>query len=217
MTVWSPIDFLLVKLFLYKRLEFGAFQGTPDITVDDAKQVSILAESPWGEIDPESHVVETSLGELSNSGSREGILTEGDVLVVRDDCGIIQRCPDCRRVLRDGVCPENDAVVEGVDDLRLRFVIDDGLASANVVVGRAASEKFLEQDMASIQTRINTEGSANFVKEIKNKLFGTRLTINGRAIVDDRGIMLLPDTVVETKEDPVSIASEVRETWGVVL
>ena len=71
--------------------------------------------------------------------------------------------------------------------------------------------------MASIQTRINTEGSANFVKEIKNKLFGTRLTINGRAIVDDRGIMLLPDTVVETNEDPVSIASEVRETWGVVL
>ena len=71
--------------------------------------------------------------------------------------------------------------------------------------------------MVSIQTRINNEGSANFVKEIKDKLFGTRLTINGRAIVDDRGIMLLPDSVVEKTEDPVSIASEVRETWGVVL
>ena len=71
--------------------------------------------------------------------------------------------------------------------------------------------------MVSIQTRINNEGTANFVKEIKDKLFGTRLTINGRAIVDDRGIMLLPDIVSEKDDDPVSIASEVRETWGVVL
>ena len=217
MTVWSPVDISPGQVVSVQEARIRAYQGTPDITVDDAKQVTILAESPWGEIDPESHVVETSLGELRNSGSREGILTEGDVLVVRDDCGIIQRCPDCRRVLREGVCPENDAVVEGIDDLRLRFVIDDGLASANVVVGRAASENFLQQDMVSIQTRINNEGSANFVKEIKDKLFGTRLTINGRAIVDDRGIMLLPDSVVEKTEDPVSIASKVRETWGVVL
>jgi len=118
--------------------------------------------------------------------------------------------------LRDGVCTEHD-VVEGVEDLRLRFVIDDGLSSANVVIGRAASEKFLEQDMATIQSRINDEGSSNFVKEIKDKLFGIRIQINGRAIVDDRGIMLLPDSVLEKPNDPVNLASKVRETWGVVL
>ncbi len=216
MTVWSPIELQPGQVVSIQEARIRAFQGTPDITVDDAKQVTILDQSPWGEIDPESHVVETTLGELKNSGSRDGIQTEGDVLVVRDDCGIVLRCPECRRVLREGVCAEHD-VVEGVEDLRLRFVIDDGLASANVVVGRAASEKFLKQDMASIQSRINEEGSGNFVKEISERLFGIRISINGRAIVDDRGIMLLPDSVVEKLDDPVAIAAKVRETWGVVL
>ncbi|MBA45596.1 MAG: hypothetical protein CMB31_03300 [Euryarchaeota archaeon] len=216
MTVWSPIEIQPGQVVSIQEARIRAFQGTPDITVDDAKQVTILDQSPWGEIDPESHVVETTLGELKNSGSRDGIQTEGEVLVVRDDCGIVLRCPECRRVLREGVCAEHD-VVEGVEDLRLRFVIDDGLASANVVVGRAASEKFLHQDMASIQSRINEEGPGNFVREISEKLFGTRILINGRAIVDDRGIMLLPDSVVEKLDDPVAIAAKVRETWGVVL
>ena len=197
--------FFLPKKIYLKCSNLYDFCRTVDNIADDL-----------GEIDPESHVVVITLGELKNSGSRDGIQTEGDVLVIRDDCGIVLRCPECRRVLREGVCTEHD-VVEGVEDLRLRFVIDDGLASANVVVGRAASEKFLQQDMASIQSRINEEGSANFVKEIKEKLFGNRISINGRAIVDDRGIMLLPDSVVEKLDDPVAIAANVRETWGVVL
>ncbi len=216
MTVWSSIDLESGQVVSVQEARIRAFQGTPDITVDDAKQLTILDESPWGELDPESHVVNASLGELRNSGSRDGIQTEGEVLVIRDDCGIVLRCPECRRVLRDGICTEHD-VVEGVEDLRLRFVIDDGLASANVVIGRIAAEKFLGQDMASIQSRINDEGSADFVKEIKNQLFGQRILINGRAIVDDRGIMLLPNSVVVKSDDPVAMASKVRETWGVVL
>ncbi len=216
MTIWSPIELEPGQVVSVQEARIRAFQGTPDITVDDAGQVTILDESPWEKIDPESHVVGISLDELRSSGSRDGIQTEGEVLVVRDDCGIVLRCPECRRVLRDGVCVEHDRV-NGVEDLRLRFVIDDGIATANVVVGRAASEKFLETEMSSVQTRINEEGPSGFVKELQSRLFGQRLSINGRAIVDDRGTMLMADSVIQKSEDAVAIAAEVRERWGVVL
>ena len=216
MTIWSPIELEPGQVVSVQEARIRAFQGTPDITVDDAGQVTILDESPWEKIDPESHVVGISLDELRSSGSRDGIQTEGEVLVVRDDCGIVLRCPECRRVLRDGVCVEHDRV-NGVEDLRLRFVIDDGIATANVVVGRAASEKFLETEMSSVQTRINEEGPSGFVKELQSRLFGQRLSINGRAIVDDRGTMLMADSVIQKSEDAVAIAAEVREKWGVVL
>ena len=216
MTIWSPIELEPGQVVSVQEARIRAFQGTPDITVDDAGQITILDESPWGKIDPESHVVGISLDELRFSGSRDGIQTEGEVLVVRDDCGIVLRCPECRRVLRDGVCVEHDRV-DGVEDLRLRFVIDDGIATANVVVGRAASEKFLETEMSSVQARVNEEGPSGFVKELQSRLFGQRLSINGRAIVDDRGTMLMADSVIQKSEDAVAIAAEVRERWGVVL
>ena len=216
MTIWSPIELEPGQVVSVQEARIRAFQGTPDITVDDAGQVTILDESPWEKIDPESHVVGISLDELRSSGSRDGIQTEGEVLVVRDDCGIVLRCPECRRVLRDGVCVEHDQV-NGVEDLRLRLVIDDGIATANVVVGRAASEKFLETEMSSVQTRVNEEGPSGFVKELQSRLFGQRLSINGRAIVDDRGTMLMADSVIQKSEDAVAIAAEVRERWGVVL
>ena len=216
MTIWSPIELEPGQVVSVQEARIRAFQGTPDITVDDAGQITILDESPWGKIDPESHVVGISLDELRFSGSRDGIQTEGEVLVVRDDCGIVLRCPECRRVLRDGVCVEHDRV-DGVEDLRLRFVIDDGIATANVVVGRAASEKFLETEMSSVQARVNEEGPSGFVKELQSRLFGQRLSINGRAIVDDRGTMMMADSVIQKSEDAVAIAAEVRERWGVVL
>ena len=216
MTVWSPIELESGQVVSVQEARIRAFQGTPDITVDDAAQITILDDSPWEKIDPESHVVEATLGELRINGSRDGIQTEGDVLAIRDDCGIVLRCPECRRVLREGVCADHN-VVEGVEDLRLRLVIDDGLATANVVVGRAASEKFLESDMSTIQSRITEEGASGFVQELQNRLFGQRLSIKGRAIVDDRGTMLMADSIVEKSGDPVAIAAEVRERWGVVL
>jgi len=216
MTVWSPIELESGQVVSVQEARIRAFQGTPDITVDDATQITILDDSPWEKIDPESHVVEATLGELRRNGSRDGIQTEGDVLAIRDDCGIVLRCPECRRVLREGVCADHN-VVEGVEDLRLRLVIDDGLATANVVVGRAASEKFLETDMSTIQSRITEEGASGFVQELQNRLFGQRLSIKGRAIVDDRGTMLMADSIVEKSGDPVAIAAEVRERWGVVL
>tara|TARA_B100000902_G_scaffold176616_1_gene170301 strand:+ start:5531 stop:7201 length:1671 start_codon:yes stop_codon:yes gene_type:complete len=216
MTVWEPIDLVPGEAVLVKDARIRAWQGTPDITVDQASQIESLGEPSWGKIDPAEHVVELHLWELAQGGSRDGISTTGDILVIRDDCGIIQRCPECRRVLRDGVCADHD-VVEGVDDLRFRFVIDDGVATANLLLGRGPTEALTGETMDEIRQRIEDEGRAEFLKGLRERWFGERMRIKGRGIVDDRGVMIMADSAIIEGSDPSVLAAKVRADWGVVL
>ena len=217
MTVWEPIDLVPGDAVLVKDARIRAWQGTPDITVDKATQIESIGEPPWGKIDPAEHVVNLHLWELAQGGSRDGISTAGEILVVRDDCGIIQRCPECRRVLRDGICPDTDEAVEGVDDLRFRFVIDDGVATANLLLGRGPAEALMGKTMEEIRQRIENEGRAEFLRSIREDWFGERMRIKGRGIVDDRGVMIMADSAMIEGSDPSVLAAKVRADWGVVL
>jgi len=79
-----------------------AWQGIPDITIDREDQLTILEETPWeGELDLENLKIEVPLEELVSGPSRVGIVTRGTIVSVREDSGIIMRCPECRRVLRE--------------------------------------------------------------------------------------------------------------------
>ncbi len=217
MTVWEPIDLVPGDAVLVKDARIRAWQGTPDITVDKATQIESIGEPSWGKIDPAEHVVNLHLWELAQGGSRDGISTAGEILVVRDDCGIIQRCPECRRVLRDGICPDTDEAVEGVDDLRFRFVIDDGVATANLLLGRGPAEALIGKTMEEIRQRIENEGRAEFLRSIREDWFGERMRIKGRGIVDDRGVMIMADSAMIEGSDPSVLAAKVRADWGVVL
>jgi len=108
MSAWEELPIEANKLPLTVKLSgvrVRAWQGIPDITVDTAKQVEFLDTPPWDEsINLEDHVVEVELTELTKSSSRVGITTKGTIVSVRDDSGIILRCVECRRVLRDGEC-----------------------------------------------------------------------------------------------------------------
>ena len=104
-SIWSepPFDFestpVVVRL---KGVRVRAWQGIPDITVDNESQIEVLAAAPWGDdVDLANNVVDVALKDLSTGASRVGISTTGTVISIREDSGIIKRCTECRRVLRD--------------------------------------------------------------------------------------------------------------------
>ena len=112
-SIWSepPFDFestpVVVRL---KGVRVRAWQGIPDITVDNESQIEVLAAAPWGDdVDLANNVVDVELSDLSSGASRVGISTTGNVISIREDSGIIKRCPECRRVLRDGECATHGA------------------------------------------------------------------------------------------------------------
>ncbi|MBB70604.1 MAG: hypothetical protein CMB28_05820 [Euryarchaeota archaeon] len=220
-SIWSepPFDFestpVVVRL---KGVRVRAWQGIPDITVDNESQIEVLAAAPWGDdIDLANNVVEVAIKDLSSGASRVGISTTGNVISIREDSGIISRCSECRRVLRDGQCSlPSCSSYEGVDDVRLRMVLDDGHSTISLIVNKIATESLIGMKQEQISSNIVENGSMAFVQELRERLLGRKLKASGRTIVDEQGAMLLSDDVELIEVDSVLAAAELRAKWGVV-
>ena len=221
MSAWEelPIESsdlpVTVKL---KGVRVRSWQGIPDITVDKAVQVEILDSTPWdSSIDLTNHVVEVELSELVNGSSRVGISTKGVVASVREDCGIIMRCTQCRRVLKDGICSETKCdTYSGNQDIRLRLVIDDGKATSSLLINKEATLDLLGTTEKEIVSEVDSNGQMEFVQSLRKKLLGKQVIASGRAIVDDQGAMVLADKTELVDLDPAMLATELRAKWGVV-
>ena len=218
-SIWSepPFDFestpVVVRL---KGVRVRAWQGIPDITVDNESQIEVLAAAPWGDdVDLTNNVVDVELSDLSSGASRVGISTTGNVISIREDSGIIKRCPECRRVLRDGECATHGAQ-EGETDVRLRVVLDDGKSTISLIINKSASESLIGMKQDKISSHIVENGTMAFVQELRDLLLGKKLKASGRTIVDEQGAMLLSDDVELIEVDSVLAAAELRAKWGVV-
>jgi len=196
------------------RVQF--WQGSPDLVVDNIDQISILSESPWDKIDPDNHWVEVDLTSVTKGGSRRGISTSGTIVAINSGSGIIERCPECRRMLRDGSCSEHGPQ-RGEEDLRLRFVLDNGVSNANLFLGKDPAEEFLGMKMEEVKDQISSIGREVFVSNLRNRVLSKKMVVHGRCAVDGQGAMLFADSVEMIAPEPVEEAKEVMERWEVVL
>jgi len=216
LTAWcdmnpKPGDFLHLT---GARVQF--WQGSPDLVVDNIDQISNLTDAPWEAIDPEQHWVEIELSDLVNSGSRRGIKTRGTIVAVRPDSGIIERCPECRRILRDSNCLDHGAQ-HGVEDLRLKFVIDNGIHNASLILAKEPSEEFLGMSQEMVKEKISQRGKEDFVSEVRGKSLARKVVINGRSLVDEQGAMILAEDVNFDSVSNEDTANIVVKEWGVLL
>ena len=218
-SMWEepPFDFESTPVVVrIKGARVRAWQGVPDITVDNSSQIEVLAAAPWGEdVDLANNFVSVELDELASGASRVGISTKGTIVSVREDSGIIYRCPECRRVLRDGECATHGSQ-EGNMDVRLRMVLDNGKSTISLIVNKSATESLLGMSQADISSNVSENGSMQFIQDLRERLLGRELLANGRTIVDEQGAMLLSDDVELLETDSVLAASELRSKWGVV-
>ena len=218
-SMWEepPFDFESTPVIVrIKGARVRAWQGVPDITVDSSSQVEVLAAAPWGDdVDLANNFVSVELDELASGASRVGISTQGTIVSIREDSGIIYRCTECRRVLRDGECATHGPQ-EGNMDVRLRMVLDNGKSTISLIVNKSATESLLGMSQADISSNVSENGSMQFIQGLRERLLGRELLANGRTIVDEQGAMLLSDHVELIETDSVLAASELRSKWGVV-
>ena len=216
LTCWCEFEGEIGSFVELKNARVQSWMGSPDLVVDNIEQITLLDEAPWESIDPNSHWVEVGLVELASGGSRRGVTTKGSIVSVKDDCGIIERCPECRRVLRDGSCSEHGAQ-RGVEDLRIRLIVDNGLANASLVMAREPSEVFLQTKMEDVAMQISARGSGEFVSDIRNRLLGQEVSIWGRAMIDQQGAMIVCEKLEVVETEAEEYAEEIMSRWGVSL
>tara|TARA_B100001123_G_scaffold240380_1_gene268907 strand:+ start:119 stop:1807 length:1689 start_codon:yes stop_codon:yes gene_type:complete len=216
LTAWcefdpEPGDFVRIE---GGRVQF--WQGSPDLVIDDIDQVSSLSDSPWDKLDPENHWVGVGLSDITKGGSRRGVSTVGTIVAINNGSGIIERCPECRRMLRESSCSEH-GLQKGEEDLRLRFVLDNGASNANLFLGKEPAEEFLEMSMQDVKDEVSSTSSQDFVSRLQSLVLGRKMLVHGRCSVDGQGAMVFAERAEIIEQKPAEEAEEVMKRWGLVL
>ena len=212
MTSWQDLGIEEKDLPIWLSLDkvrVRSWQGIPDITIDNLEQIKKHDEAVWESIEDSNEFNSVTNEEIVNGGSRANIETQGVIISIRNDSGIIWRDGN-RRVLR-----EDDDRTDAVKDLRIRMIMDDGENCISVIMNRQSSEKFIQKSMEELSEELNKTNKASFIKELRTKLLGFTVNLKGRSIVDQQGAMFLAEELEIQEKDPKSYAMEIKTKWGI--
>lgn len=138
------------------------------------------------------------------------IMIEGTVIDIQPGSGFILRCPECNRMIQDGSC-QIHGDVEGVPDLRVKCIVDDGNGSVNAVLDRKTSETILGKtldDCKKMETTVLQD-------LIVNTLFAQKLQLRGNALNDNFGTTFITSEAkvmeMNVEEDAKKLADELEE------
>ena len=77
-----------------------------------------------------------------------------------------------------------------------------------------ASATLLGLEIDDLKERIKDRGTSRFVAELRAAYLGRSVTVSGRTLVDEQGMMLLADSMAIKGDDPALKATELRTRWG---
>ena len=224
LTAWCDFDPKQGDFIHLKEARVQSWQGSPDLVIDDISQATNLDNPAWDQIDPEDHWVDVGLTDLVGGGTRRGIRTSGTIVFVTNDSGIIERCPEtlpdgnrkCRKRLRDGSCIDHGAQ-RGEEDLRIRLVLDNGVSNVSLLLSKEPAEAFLKMSQADVAEKISKDGQELFLTSIREESLGRKVSVNGLALIDDQGAMVLADSATLDQTPASDAANLVMQKWEVAL
>ncbi len=178
------------KSYLFKNVVTDEFGGVMRINVTRYSEIQ--------EIDEDVEVPE----ELRFARGEVGVT--GALVAIQQNSGLIQRCKQCGRVVKSGMCPVHGKV-EWYDDLRIRCVIDDGENTYEAILNEEniKSLKGIGLEEAKKIAQENLDRNA-VLRELKKQLLGKYLKVEG----DMSGRFLMVRNVEYFKPD---IGKEVEE------
>ena len=103
----------------------------------------------------------------------------GALLAIKDNSGLIKRCPECHRALKSGECIEHGSV-EGTNDLRIMAVLDDGASTQDILLNREMTEMLWGHTLDDA-TKMSIEAldSGVVLEDMRNGLVGRYYTVSG--------------------------------------
>jgi replication factor A1 len=130
----------------------------------------------------------------------------GNVIDLRDGSGLIERCPDCGRVVQNGQC-RSHGTVEGVDDLRTKAILDDGTGTVTVVLDEDLTERVYGGDIEAAREHARDAMDREVVADaIAETVVGREFRARGTLSVDEYGANLDATAFERTGDDPADRA-----------
>jgi replication factor A1 len=181
------------------------YRGSPSINVSEFSTVTPLAEP----VAVSESAPRLSLSEAVDSGGLFDVEIVANVLEVRDGSGLIERCPDCGRVIQNDQCRVHGAV-DGEDDLRIKAILDDGTATVTGIIGSELTEEIYGGDVAAAKEAARDAMDKEVVADtIREELVGGSYRVRGSLSIDEYGANLTVEEFDDDEDDPTERASAV--------
>jgi len=185
-----------------------SWKGIPQLTFDEKATVEKVDASKISKKDIKTRRL--LLHELVERYGALDVEVEGTIIQIRDGSGLVQRCPECNRVLQGSDCSIH-GTVKGVSDLRIKLVIDDGTGAVSGIINKDLTEKLLGKTIDELAKMLEKSEDKNIIfEEINNTLFAHRINLQGNALGDEFGITIiakdakLADINVEAESEKLS-------------
>jgi replication factor A1 len=187
------------------------FRGVPSVNLSEFTEVAPL--------DRELAISDTgtrmTVSEAVGTGGAYDVEIVGNIVAVRDGSGLIERCPECGRVIQNGQCRSHGGV-DGQDDLRVKAILDDGTGTVTAILDdeRTAEVYGGDVDDAKAQARdaMDKEVVADTIRE---RIVGHEYRVRGNLSVDDYGANLEVSEFEVSSDPPAeraeSLLAEVAE------
>ncbi|QRV17556.1 Single-stranded DNA binding protein [Haloterrigena salifodinae] len=183
------------------------FRGVPEVNVSEFSTVTALDR----EIEVGADSTTMDVGEAVRTGGIYDVELVGNAIAVRDGSGLIQRCPECYRVIQKGQC-RTHGDVDGIDDLRVKAILDDGTGAVTVVLDDELTEDVyggtLEDALEQAREAMDQEVVADTIRE---HIVGKEYRVRGHLSVDEYGANVDAESFEESADDPEARAAAFLE------
>ena len=210
-TDWDPHP--VVEAGVTLRIENAyvrEFRGVPSINLSEFSSVSTVDH----DIEP-AEATRMTVREAVEAGGVFDVSLTGHVVGIREGSGLIQRCPECGRVIQKGQCRSHGAV-EGEDDLRIKAILDDGTGTVTAVLDADLTADIYGGGLEKARDEAREAMDQSVVAEsIAEDIVGREYTVRGNLSVDEYGANLVATAFEPVTTDPteraVAFLEEVAE------
>ncbi|MHC1576366.1 MAG: replication protein A [Methanosarcinaceae archaeon] len=191
-TKWLHEDLLDVeegKTYLFNNVVVHEWNGKFAINLNKTSSIEILDED-----------IEVGMATVTFTGA---------MVDVQAGSGLIKRCPECNRALTKGACMEHGKV-DGVYDLRIKAVLDDGVTAQDAIIKRDISQELVGMTLdEAVSLAADALDQGVVLERMRSMLIGKYYTIEGSRL--DRFILV--DSIDQISELNMALVDElIRDT-----
>jgi replication factor A1 len=159
------------------------FRGVPQINLSEFTAVESLDRDVAVNDEPER----MSIDDAITAGGAFDIEIVGNVLEIREGSGLIERCPECGRVLQNSECRAHGPV-DGEDDMRVKAIVDDGTGAVTAILDRSLTSTLYGGSMEEAKSAARDAMDKAVVADtIRERVVGREYCLRGNISVDEYG------------------------------
>ncbi|MBR2254576.1 MAG: single-stranded DNA-binding protein [Candidatus Methanomethylophilaceae archaeon] len=195
-SAWKNIDVKEGDTVCIKYAYTKAWRGIPQLNIGDRCEVSrVDSDMEIADVDSSK-----TIAEMCAIGGGLDISIDATIVDLRTGSGLIKRCPTCNRSILNGTCTLHGAV-EGIDDLRMKIVVDDGTGALAAIINKADTEKMAKMPFQEALDLAAAYGNDYVEREIASRVLMKRVRMRGNVVSDDYGPSMIVRSIDELKTD----------------